>query len=158
MKQKTIPTWIVVADGARASFYTLHDGDGKRGLAPIASSENSHLEPHARDAKSDKPGRSFGSGGVRHAIEPHHDYHKMEKHDFAREVVQFLEKSFDAHQFERLVLVAPHRSIGELRTLLPKKMESCIWQEIGHDFTKLGMDELWQRISPDLKEHVVPAV
>jgi protein required for attachment to host cells len=154
LKQKTIPTWIVVADSARANFYALRNGAMER----IATTVNAHLEPHSRDAKSDRPGRAFGSSqnGVRSAIEPHHDYHKLEKHDFVRETVQILEKAFDEHQFERLVLVAPHRSLGELRTLLPHKMQASIWQEIGRDFTKLNVEELWMRISPHLKEHVEP--
>jgi protein required for attachment to host cells len=159
VKQKLIPTWVVVADGARARYFALRDGDGAYNLEVLSSETNSHLEPHSRDAKSDRPGRTAESmgGGVRHAIEPRHDYHKMEKHDFAREVMQHLEKSFDAHEFERLVLAAPHRSLGELRTLLPHKMTSCIWHEIGRDFTKLGVEELWLRLAPHLKEHVLPA-
>lgn len=153
--QKVIPTWIVVTDSARACFYKLHEKDGVRGIEQGAEPMVSHIEHHSADLKSDRPGRSFSSAnGVRHAVEPHHDYHKLEKHDFMQSVARFLEQAFDLHAFERLVLVAPERSIGELRKLLPKKVEKCIWHEIGHDLMKLNAQELWLRIAPELKEHV----
>jgi len=156
---RTIPTWIVVADSAKAMFFALSAENGNRFLKSSADTMVSHLAHHAGDLKSDKPGRSFASAGgaARHAVEPHHDYHKLEKHDFARAVVQFLEKSFDAHKFERLVLVAPERSLGEMRKLLPHKMQTSVWHEIAHDFTKLDAAEIWLRIGPQLKEHVRPA-
>jgi protein required for attachment to host cells len=154
-----IPTWVVVADSAKALFFALESEDGARSLKQAAETMTSHIQRHSADLKSDKPGRSFASagGGVRHAIEPHRDYHKLEKHEFARAIVQFLEKSFDAHAFERFVLVAPERSLGEMRKLLPRKMQGCLWNEVPHDFTKLDAAEIWLRISPQLKEHVRPA-
>jgi len=158
MKTRTIPTWVVVADSAKALFFALESDNGTRSLRRAAEPMASHIERHSGDLKSDKPGRKFGSagGGVRHGVEPHHDYHKLEKHDFARAIVQFLEKSFDAHTFERFVLVAPERSLGEMRKLLPRKMGPALWHEVPHDFTKLDAAEIWLRIAPQLKEHVQP--
>ncbi len=158
MKTALMPTWIVVTDASRAQFFALRHADGIRTMEEAAPTMASHLADHSSDLKSDRPGRSFSSagGGVRHAVEPHHDYHKLEKHDFAQAVMTFLEEAFDAHRFERLVLVAPHRTLGELRTLLPHKMKAHIWHEIAHDLTKLGRTELWARISPELTEHVQP--
>jgi protein required for attachment to host cells len=158
MRTRLIPTWIVVTDASRAEFFALGEADGVRNMEMAAPVMVSHLEHHSSDLKSDKPGRSFASvgGGVRHAVEPHHDYHKLEKHDFAASVMAFLEKSFDAHAFERLVFVAPSRTIGELRALLPHKMKASVWHEIPHDYLKLGAGEIWARIAPELKEHVQP--
>lgn len=154
MKTRQIPTWIVVADASAAKFFLMADHARLEKSAPTMVSD---LERHASDLKSDKPGRSFSSAnGVRHAVEPHHDYHKLQKHDFAHEVIAFLEKSFDAHAFERLVLVAPARSLGELRALLPQKMKPCIWHEFARDYVKLEAAEIWARVGPELKEHVQP--
>ena len=42
---------------------------------------------YSRDLKSDHPGRAFDPGsGQRHAIEPRHDPHAYEKHQFARRI------------------------------------------------------------------------
>ena len=158
MKTKLIPTWILVADASRAEIFALSETDGARGLHRTGSLADTKLERRSSDLKSDKPGRSVSStgSGVRHAIEPHHDYHKLQKHEFAHDIIAFLEKSFDAHQFERLVLVAPNRMLGELRKLLPHKMQKSVWHSFPHDYMKLSQDEIWARISPDLKEHVQP--
>ena len=75
------------------------------GLEPVPEGvfDNEALGRHARDLGSDRPGRSFASsgGGVRHAIEPHHDARKMEKHKFAEEAVRFLDDACAADRFDR---------------------------------------------------------
>jgi len=159
MRTRLIPTWIVVADASRAEFFALAETDHGRGMERAAPVLLSNLEHHASDVKSDKPGRGFSSSssGVRHAYEPRHDYHKQQKHEFAHAVIAGLEKSFDAHVFERLVLVAPARMLGEMRALLPDRMKNCVWREIAHDYVKLDAAGIWARISPELKEHVRPA-
>ena len=153
------PTWVVVADGASAQFYALTEGADGRSIEPAEKAMSAGLHRHASDLKSDRPGRSFeGSGtGVRHAIEPHHDYHKLEKHDFTHSVAAVLEHAFDAHKFERLAVVAPARSLGELRSELPDKVKKVIWREVSKDFTKLGRQDLWARIAPHLEETARPS-
>ncbi len=155
MKTKPIATWIVVADAATAKFFAMAEHTHMERAAP---SMLSNLQHRSSDLKSDKPGRGFTSanGAGRHAYEPHHDYHKLQKHDFAHDVTAFVEKSFDAHQFERLVLVAPDRFLGELRALLPPKVQKCLWHSFAHDYVKLPDTEIWARIAPELKEHVQP--
>lgn len=117
MIAKRFRTWIVVADGARARFFTASE-DGRK-LVP------------ARDFKSDKPGRSYSSSrsGVRHAFEPPHDYHKIEKHRFSESVAKALDEASESKAFDRLVLVAPHRSLGELRELLSARVKRQISRE-----------------------------
>lgn len=156
MKHKLIPTWIVVMDSSVARFYALeHDGQGFR-IVPSADGMTSDIHRHSADLKSDRPGRGFraGNSSARHAMEPPHDSHKQEKHDFVHAVTQRLKTAHDAHEFERLAIVAPERSIGELRALLPDKMKSAVWQEIAKDFVKLGDRELWTRIAPVLEERL----
>jgi hypothetical protein len=64
---------------------------------------------HSRDLKSDKPGRSYSSarGGMRHALEPPHDYHKLEKHRFTA----LLAEACGRREFDQLILVSPRRRI-----------------------------------------------
>lgn len=143
--KKTI--WFVVTDSARAHFYNVNEG--VTGLLHIP---NDLADPDARlparDLKSDKPGRSFASsgGGERHAIEPHHDYHKMEKHKFILAVAEALDKAAAAGQFDELVLVAPSRSLGELRAALSHQVQARVAAELGKDLTKHPSDELWEHL------------
>jgi protein required for attachment to host cells len=142
-------TWVVVADGARARFLTPNEE--ATGLVPAVAESLASNEAHgfARDLKSDKPGRSFNSvGGIRHAIEPQHDYHKMEKHKFAAELAKILTNALARHEFDRLVLIAPKRSLGELRLLLPQNVQARIRKEIPKDLTKSEPGSLWTLVSP----------
>ena len=151
---KTQPTWIVVMDSAVAHFYALRAGEAGPTIEKADESIEAGLHRHASDLKSDKPGRGFAHAGTssRHAMEPAHDYHKLEKHDFVRVVAASLERAYDAHAFERLVLVAPARSLGELRRELPDKVKNTLWHEIPKDLVKLGKQELWVRLAPMLEE------
>ena len=141
--------WIVVADGARARFLALSE-DGKK-LVSVRSTDMVAPESrqHARDLKSDKPGRSYSSsrGGVRHALEPPHDYHKLEKHRFTALLAEALDAACGRREFDQLVLVAPRRSLGELRTLLSERVQGRVRQEIAKDLTNETASRLWKRLS-----------
>lgn len=149
-KQKTL--WIVVADGARARFFTLdqeRSGLASAGIPDLVSAE---VHGHARDLKSDRPGRSFSTagGGTRHAVEPRHDYHKSVKHKFSAELAQLLEDARRKRRFEALVLVAPRRSLGELRGLLTQGVKAMLREEVPKDLTKHTAAGLWRQLSPIL--------
>lgn len=150
MVTKRIRTWIVVADGARARFFTASD-DGAS-LVPARTTDM--VAPlsrrPARDLKSDKPGRSYSSSrsGVRHAFEPPHDYHKIEKHRFAAALAEALDEASGSKAFERLVLVAPHRSLGELHGLLSARVKRQVSQEIAKDLTNQTPARLWSQLQP----------
>lgn len=82
---------VVVFDGAIARFFK---GDAGTGLRPAAEM-HSELHHFSRDVGSDRGGRRF-SATSRHAMEPKHDLHEQEKHNFvqklsvAHRVVRFL--------------------------------------------------------------------
>ena len=139
---------VVVFDGARARFFEREAG----GRLNEVLSEYSNLAHHARDAGSDKPGRGFSSagGGVRHAYEPQHDKHKMEKHNFVQELVQAVEHAYDLHAYDELVVVAPKRSLGEFRALAPEKLKRIISHEVQKELTGLSRNELEERLAPYL--------
>src|SRR5574338_680957 len=86
MKTKAKTTWIVIADGMHARFLRHRPGEP---LEPAVEPElyDPAVHGYSRDLKSDHPGRAFDPGsGQRHAIEPRHDPHAYEKHQFARRI------------------------------------------------------------------------
>lgn len=156
MRQPIPATWIVVVDSTRASFYTLHhDANGHRRIDEISRPLISGLHAHAHDLGGDRPGRSkSAAGSVQHyAYEPPHDAHKLEKHNFVEAVVHELKAAYDAHRFVRLAIIAPERTIGEIRAVAPDTLRKAIWREIGKDLTKLSPKELWLRIGSELIDH-----
>lgn len=150
MTKKRIRTWIVVADGARARFLTAsEDGDKLVPALPADMVAPMNRRP-TRELKSDKPGRSYSSSrsGVRHSFEPPQDYRKLEKHRFCAAVAEALDKASESKAFDRLVLVAPRRSLGELRGLLPDRVKARIDREVAKDLTNETPARLWLHLKP----------
>ena len=130
-------TLIVVADGSRARF--LEPSEDLRKLVPSEQSDMTAAEARrpARDLVTDKPGRGFASAhsDARHAFEPAHDIHKMQKHNFTVRPAEVLDRACGEKQFDRLVLVAPERSLGELRLLLSDRVKLAVSHEVAKDLT-----------------------
>ena len=59
----------------------------------------------------------------------------MQKHDFTARLAEVLDKACEEGRFDRLVLVAPPRSLGELRTLLSNRVKKTVAHEVGKDLT-----------------------
>jgi protein required for attachment to host cells len=147
--KKIREVWIVVADGAKARFYATNDDVSA--LEPVGPSiaVSAAAKLPARELKSDRPGRSGNSSrtGLRHAIEPKHDHHKMEKHRFTQAVSRHLERALNQLAFDDLIIVAPRRSLGELRTLLPERVKARVQAEVAKDLTRQPADMVWEEVA-----------
>jgi protein required for attachment to host cells len=134
-------TWIVVADGAVARFYSLAGPAAK--IEPALPYELRHPNPASRNQGTDHPGRVHESSGVaRHAVEPRVDPHRESKRTFAREIAELLAVKTREKSFERLVIVAPPQMMGDLRAALDDATKACIKAEIAKDLTHLSAKEL----------------
>lgn len=149
MPMKPKKTWIVIADGMHARILR----QDKRGapLAPALDQELYEPATHgfSRDLKSDAPGRAFdsGSGGGRHAMEPRTDPKTHEKQLFARRVAELVNDAASRKSFDQLVLVAPPKTLGELRTQLGESAKRLIIGEIDRDLVKTPASELAGHLS-----------
>ncbi len=149
---KNLRTWIVVMDGARAQLFIQKGSSGGwavahlHGLPPSEDRVQSHAE------KSDRPGRTFSSsgGGIRHAIESHGDYRKLEKHKFTLGVADALNQAAQAKEFDRLILVAPPRSVGELRQVLSQQVQADM-RILEKDLTKSPFEQIQDEVNELLR-------
>jgi protein required for attachment to host cells len=143
MPLKPKKTWIVLADGMHARILR----QDKRGapLAPALDHELIDPAVHgfSRDLKSDAPGRAFDSGSAgRHALEPRVDPKTHEKLLFARRVAALINDAASRRTFDQLVLVAPPKTLGELRTQLGDLAKKMIVGEIDRDLVKTPAADL----------------
>jgi protein required for attachment to host cells len=139
MKKKV--TWILVADGARARI--LHSEGWGSGLTPVPGQARQTTNPPTRDQVSDRPGRVHESANsARHAITPRVDWHRYEKHLFAGELAAVLNRAGQEKSFDRLVLVAPPHTLGDLRAALDKNTHKMVAAELDKDLTGLSLDDL----------------
>lgn len=150
--------WVVVTDGAHARFLAPNPNATRLLSAGPADLTSPEAKTRASGLKSDRPGRTFSSSrsGQRHAIEPKHDHHKLEKHRFSASVVAVLDRARSKHNFEDLIIVAPRRSIGEIRSLLSDRVRECLRDEISKDLTKSPPDELLSLLKPAIDRLLYP--
>ena len=100
---------------------------------------------HRRSSElgSDRPGRSVESHGTaRHAIEPKTDPHRELKRAFADQLVDVLTAHLEAKEFDRLILVAPPKMLGDLRQAIGQGLRAHITGEVGQDLTKVPNSEV----------------
>jgi protein required for attachment to host cells len=141
-------TWFVIADGMHARVLKQ---DAPRG-ALVPALEHELVEPKvqgfSRDLGDDRPGRAFdpGSGG-RHAMEPRSDPHMRMKQAFARRVAELINQGAGRGAFEHLVLVAPPRTLGELRAELDPGARRRILTESAKDLMKIPQAELGDHLA-----------
>jgi protein required for attachment to host cells len=146
---KPIRTWVLIADAARARvFETRGKGTGLTAVEDLAL--DAALAP-SREIGSDRPGRSFDSVGTgRHAMESPSDPHREQKRQFARRIAEAIEARQAARSFDRLVVVAPPVTMGDLRAVLSDKVKAAVTAEVVANLTKTPASEL----PAHLAEHV----
>jgi len=140
----TKPTWILVADRARARILETAAGSTPVEIACFS-------EPDARAGEAtlttDRPPTVNESvGGARHSIEPHTPIRDKITKRFARVLCDALEKGHNEGRFEQLVLVAPPRFLGALHAALGKPLRERVAREIPHDLTALPAHDLNARL------------
>jgi protein required for attachment to host cells len=128
-------TWILVADGARARIYQ-NQGLGL-GLTETRFLEMVGMHEPTRSINADREGR-MGQGAMVHSADPHRE----QKRVFARDIAEFLDDQAQANAFDRLVLVAPPKALGDLREKLNGAVSTKIVGEMAKDLTHVEMREL----------------
>jgi protein required for attachment to host cells len=140
-------TWCVVADGGRARV--LQPKADLPGYDTVLELESGARPRSAHELGSDRPGRTGESASTtRHAIEPRTDPHEAAKREFAEELAEVLADAVARHLCDALVLVAPPRFLGELRSSLPPKARKAIARELPKDLTKVPLAELDAHLAP----------
>jgi protein required for attachment to host cells len=142
--KKTI-TWILVADGARARIFK-NEGPGK-GVQPAVDEDFRHALPRSQEMGTERPGRVYESATTaRHAVESP-DWHRFEKEKFAKEMARVLDHAATDGAFDRLVLVAPPKTLGDLRGALAAATRKRVTAEIDKDLTQVSPGELGDHLA-----------
>jgi len=142
---KATRTWVVIADGARARVL-LHDGPG-HGLKPIPGCN--FWAPHLKDSDivADRAGRTFETyGSGRHSMKPATSPHRHNKAEFARTLVEFLDRKHAEGEFDRLLIVAAPTTLGDLRPLLSKALKSHLIAELPKDLTQIPDEQIIRHV------------
>jgi protein required for attachment to host cells len=134
-------TFVVVADGRKMLFFR-NEGDAEFPKLQVERKQV-HENPADRDQKTDAPGHTFdASGGAGRSAYEEVDFHQLEEDRFAAETAEMLKKRALRNEFESLIIVAPPRTLGELRKHYHKEVEKRLAAEVAKDLTGHPVTEI----------------
>ena len=138
-------SFVVVADGEKMLFFR-NEGDDEF-LKLEVERKRVQDNPPTRDQKTDEAGRAFASSGPGRMAYEETDYHALEEARFAADTAELLKKRALRNDFESLIIVAPPRTLGELRKHYHKEVEKRLVGEIPKDLTGHPVEEIEKIIS-----------
>ena len=126
---------VFVGDGQKALFLR-NKGDAKFPNLVVERVFIDH-NPSTHEQGSDRPGRVFTRAATnrRSGVEAT-DWHELEKHRFARQIADALKDLVGSKKTKAIVIVAPPRTLADLRRAFHADVRNTIIAEIGKDLTK----------------------
>nr|TFG54170.1 MAG: host attachment protein [Hyphomicrobiales bacterium] len=134
MKNLRHGTWIAIADGAKALVLKNIGEVDAPNLTLVDVFANADTG-RTSDLGTDRPGRARQSASTGHTSFSETDWHQIGENKFAAIVAKALEKHCEAGDFLHLVVVAPARTLAELRGHYSKRVQDTILAEIDKDLT-----------------------
>jgi protein required for attachment to host cells len=150
MARVSVPhnAFVFVGDGRKALVLCNH-GDAQNldlKTERVFTDEN----PPTHEQGADRPGRTHSSVGPGRSSVAQTDWHELEEHKFAREVAAALEKIVRERKADVLIVVAPPRTLADLRRLLHDDVKKKIVAEIGSDLTRHPIGDIEKHLIADL--------
>ncbi|NVK58565.1 MAG: host attachment protein [Rhodobacteraceae bacterium] len=142
-------TWVVVTDSEKALFLrNLTDHENPNlDLFDAEAQEN----PSDREQGANRPGRMNDGGmGQRSALDDT-DWHELQKERFAADLAEKLYAEAHRGAFERLVLVAAPKVLGDLRAALHKEVADKIVAEIPKTLTNHPIAKIEALVKKELE-------
>lgn len=134
------PTWILVADSARARLFSV---DRPRGpLAEHADYVNPADRLREQDLETDAPGRGAGRNGARFAMGGDEGAKAHYAERFAKELAGVLHHGRVAGEFARLYVMAAPNFLGALRRVLDGPTAQCITAAFPKDVVREKPDAI----------------
>ncbi|MGV3455765.1 host attachment family protein [Sphingomonas sp.] len=135
---------VVVADG-RKMLFLRNEGDTVH-LNLQVERKRVQDNPDNIDQRTDAPGRSFSSVGSGRSAYEETDFHQLEEDRFAAETAELLKKRALNNDFESLIIVAPPRTLGELRKHYHKEVSERLTGEIDKTLTGHPIPDIEQAL------------
>ena len=124
---------IVVADGRKLLFLRNHGGAARLDLR--TESHDEHELPKDHEIKTDGPGLMGQKGGFGRPAMEEADFHEQAKEEWARDAADTLNRRALAGDYDALVIVAPPRTLGELRKHFHKEVEKRLVATFNKEMT-----------------------
>lgn len=124
---------VLVTDGRKTLFFRNHGDINQIDLRTEAHDEREDAKDS--DMKTDAPGSQAQSGGYGRSTYEETDFHQLEEDRWAKSAAEDVNKRALGNDFEALCIVAPPRTLGELRKALHKEAARRVVCEIPKEMT-----------------------
>ncbi len=132
--------FVLVADGRKSLFFR-NQGDADFPDLVVEEKEE-HPNPAHHEQASDNAGQSMktmdGRGGSMEEV----DFHQQEEDRFAADTAAMLKARALSNDYEALVVVAPPKTLGELRKHYHKEVEKRLVAEVAKDLVNVPVPEI----------------
>jgi protein required for attachment to host cells len=132
---------VFVGDGRKALFLR-NEGDEKFLVLKTEQVVVGEENPATREQGSGRPGRVHQSLGEHRSSVEQTDWHEIEEKRFAKEVAAALLRVVRERSIKTIVVIAPPRTLAELRRVLHAEVKTRIAAEIDKDLTKMPLHEI----------------
>lgn len=133
--------WVLIGDGRKALL--LHnEGDAELlNLRRLTVREQANPPTHEQGA--DTPGHGvFAGTGTRFGSVGGTDWHQIEEDRFAATVAAEVNRAAQANEFKEIVIVAPPKTLAEIRRDLSAEAQRRVVAEIPKDLTHHPIPEI----------------
>jgi protein required for attachment to host cells len=131
---------ILVGDGQKALF--LRNRGNAQRLDLVVERILEQDNPATREQGSDRPGRAFASVGAARSAMEEADWHHIAKKRFAVELAEALYRHAHANHFDKLIIIAPPKVLGNLRKAFHAEVADRITAEIPKQLTSHPVSEI----------------
>lgn len=131
---------VLVADG-RKMMFLRNEGDSLHPHLIVEHAEELN-NPDDREQKTDSAGRSGSMGRPGQNSFDESDFHQIAEDRFAAEAAELLRQRALSGAFESLIVVAPPRTLGELRKHYHASVSDKLAGEIHKDLTGQSMSDI----------------
>lgn len=145
-------TWIVSANAGRARFFSQDNATGP--LEEVNDMANGAVRLRTSETESDDLGlrsaskspHSVSAPRPQSGYEPPQTPAEHQTEIFARDVADYLLKSYQEGRYKQLCLTASPEFLGMLRKLLDPRIASAISLEVNKDYTQSSPMQLREHI------------
>ncbi|SFS43649.1 Protein required for attachment to host cells [Sulfitobacter marinus] len=142
-------TWVLIADGEKALFM-VNETDAEDPFLQVFREEEQDNPPN-RDQAANRRGRFNDGPSVHRSAVDDTDWHQLSKDRFADELAEILYKQSHKGKFDKIVIVAPPKTLGELRDEMHQEVVAKVVGEIPKTLTNHPMDEIEKIVKAELE-------
>lgn len=145
--------WMLVCDGGAAHVYR---GTGNKGshVAKIERVEGGRFERDTHTIQGAQPGRDKAhvAGDAGHGAENHARARRRTEAEFVKETVGWLDEPARRETFDHLIVAAPPRVLGDIRSAMSPHLAAKVVREVRSDLVHAPI----KQIEAEFVGHVIP--